>query len=79
VRDLAARTLERGVIRRDAAEDAVHIAIAAVHGMDFLLTWNCKHIANAIMRGAIEGACREATYEPPVICTPEELGCDDGD
>lgn len=59
------------------AEDALHIAVAAVHGLDFLLTWNCKHIANAMMRSAIERVCREAGYEPPVICTPEELTSDD--
>ncbi len=41
--------------------------------VDYLLTWNCKHIANATMRQAIERVCREAGYEPPVICTPEEL------
>jgi len=62
-----------------AAEDALHIAVAAVHGVDFLLTWNCKHIANATMRSAIERARREAGYEPPVICTPEELTSDDED
>ena len=38
-----------------------------------LLTWNCRHIANATMRQAIERACRDAGNEPPVICTPEEL------
>ena len=58
---------------RKAAEDALHIAVAAVHGVDYLLTWNCKHIANAVMRQAIERVCSEAGYEPPVICTPEEL------
>jgi hypothetical protein len=56
-----------------AAEDASHIAIAAVHGMDYLLTWNCKHIANAQMQKTVAGICRAAGYEPPIICTPEEL------
>lgn len=56
-----------------AAEDALHNAVAAVHGVEYLLTWNYKHIANATMRQAIERACRDAGYEPPVICTPEEL------
>ena len=68
-----------GAVPRQAAKDALHIAVAAVHGVDFLLTWNCKHIANATMRSAIERACREAGYEPPVICTPEELTSDDQD
>ena len=71
--ELAARLVESGAVPRAAAEDALHIAVAAVHGVDYLLTWNCKHIANATMRQAIEGACREAGYEPPIICTPEEL------
>ena len=74
---LAARLVETGAVPRKAAEDALHIAVAAVHGVDYLLTWNCKHIANAAMRQAIESVCREAGYEPPVICTPEELMNDD--
>jgi hypothetical protein len=41
--------------------------------MDYLLTWNCTHIANASLRGRIEAVCRDAEFEPPVICTPEEL------
>lgn len=53
--------------------DAFHIAVAAVHGMSYLLTWNFKHIANATLRHRIERICREAGFEPPVICTPEEL------
>jgi len=56
-----------------AAVDAVHIAVAAVHGLDYLVTWNCKHIANPAMRGIIEAVCRAAGYTPPVICTPPEL------
>lgn len=53
--------------------DALHIAVAAVNGIDYLLTWNCAHIANAVMRPRIEQACRENGFEPPVICTPPEL------
>jgi hypothetical protein len=70
---LARSLLEDGPLPAKASEDALHIAIAAVHGMDFLLTWNCKHIANAEMRGLIEGVCRSKGYEPPITCTPEEL------
>jgi hypothetical protein len=44
-----------------------------VHGMDYLLTWNCKHIANAEMQSKVAMVCRESGFEPPVICTPEEL------
>ncbi len=54
-------------------EDALHIALAAVHGVEYMVTWNCRHIANAAVRLTIERVCRDAGYEPPVICTPEEL------
>ena len=56
-----------------AGADAFHIALSVVKGMDYLLTWNCTHIANAALRGPIEAACRSAGYRVPVICTPEEL------
>jgi predicted nucleic acid-binding protein len=71
--ELAKRLLHRGMIPARAAEDASHIAIATIHGMDYLLTWNCKHIANAQMQKAVAEICRAAGYEPPTICTPEEL------
>lgn len=54
-------------------EDALHIALAAAHGIQYLVTWNFRHIANAAVRLTIERICRDAGYEPPVICTPEEL------
>lgn len=53
--------------------DAIHISLAAVHGIEYLATWNFKHIANATTRGAIESICRSAEYDPPIICTPDEL------
>ena len=53
--------------------DAAHIAIATVNGIEYLVTWNFKHIANASTRAAIEFVCRKAGYEPPIICTPDEL------
>lgn len=71
--DLAKQLMRRGMIPARAAEDATHIAIATIHGMDYLLTWNCKHIANARMQKAVGEICRAAGYEPPTICTPEEL------
>jgi predicted nucleic acid-binding protein len=70
---LARSLLEDGPLPTKASEDALHIAIATVHGMDFLLTWNCKHIANAEMRNLIEEVCRSKGYEPPITCTREEL------
>ena len=56
-----------------AAADALRIAIAVVNGMDFLLTWNCTHIAHAALRSRIEAVCRSQGFEVPIICTPEEL------
>ncbi len=53
--------------------DALHIAIAALGGMDYLLTWNCAHIANPAFRWKIEAVIRSFGYQPPVICTPQEL------
>lgn len=53
--------------------DMAHISIATVHGMQFLLTWNCKHIANAQIVRAVERVCRLRGFEPPVLCTPDEL------
>jgi hypothetical protein len=56
-----------------AAADALHIAVATVNAMDFLLTWNCTHIANAIVFRAVARVCREMGFEPTTVCTPEEL------
>jgi predicted nucleic acid-binding protein len=70
---LARALVDRGVISRKSAADALHISIAAVHGIEFLLTWNMAHIANAELRPRIERVCRSEGFEPPVLCTPEEL------
>jgi hypothetical protein len=56
-----------------AATDALHLAVAALHGMDYLLTWNCTHLANAALRSRIESVCESANLAPPIICTPPEL------
>lgn len=71
--DLARDLIDFGPIPRQAARDALHIALAAVHGIDFLVTWNCTHIANAEMAGKITEICHGHGLECPVICTPEEL------
>lgn len=70
---LAGYLLKKGSLPPKASLDALHIAIATVHGIEYLLTWNCTHIANAIMRPKIEQACRDCGFEPPIICTPQEL------
>lgn len=69
-----AESLMRDVpLPEKAAADSLHIATAAVHRMKYLLTWNCAHIANVVLRRKIEAVCRAAGFEPPLICTPEEL------
>ena len=70
---LAQHLLDQGAVPRQAAADAVHIAIAVTNGVDYLVTWNFKHTANAAMRSRIERVCWQSGYEPPVICTPNEL------
>ena len=70
---LAGHLLASGLIPRESAVDALHIAVAAAHGVDYLLTWNHKHLANASHRHRIVAVLEEAGYACPVICTPEEL------
>lgn len=72
-RELAKRLIKGIPLPPHAEIDALHIAVATVHGADYLLTWNCNHIANASLRHRIESVCRSANYEPPIICTPLEL------
>jgi len=71
--ELAERLIQNGPLPHKASVDALHIAIATTHGLEYLLTWNCKHLANAVLRKQIERLCRTAGYEPPTICTPQEL------
>lgn len=70
---LAKMLVERGPLPQKAAADALHIAIAVTNGVEYLLTWNCKHIANANMRGQVERLCRMQGYEPTIICIPDQL------
>lgn len=70
---LAGLFLAGAAVPGKAAEDALHIAIATIYRMEYLLTWNCRHIANATRRLAISKICEQAGYRTPVICTPEEL------
>ena len=76
---LAARLLAEGPLPQKAATDALHISVAATNGIEYLLTWNCRHIANPAFRPRIESIRRRMGYGPPVICTPQELlEIDDG-
>jgi hypothetical protein len=70
---LAKDLLQAGALPTKAADDALHIAIAATQGVPYLLTWNCRHLANATMRPLIESACARNGLKAPIICTPEEL------
>ena len=71
--ELTRQLVDLGAVPRQAAADAAHIAITVTNGVEYLVTWNFRHIANAAMRSRIERVCRQAGYEPPVICTPNEL------
>ena len=70
---LAQMLMERGAMPASAVDDALHVALAAVHNMDYLLTWNCRHINNAEMIPAIRAVVLSAAYSLPEICTPQEL------
>jgi predicted nucleic acid-binding protein len=70
---LAAELLKRSGLPPTAKKDAEHIAIAAVHRMEFLLSWNCAHLANAQTTPRIATICRSEGYSPPILCTPEQL------
>lgn len=70
---VATRLVRDGGLPAKAQVDAFHVASATAHGIDYLLTWNCKHIANASLRGKIESICKAAGYQPSTICTPFEL------
>jgi hypothetical protein len=71
--DLTTALIGRLNLPTRAGADAAHIAVAACHNMNFLLTWNCTHIANAELRPRIERICREKGYAVPILCTPDEL------
>lgn len=70
---IAKRLIGEGIVPAKAVVDALHLGIAAAHGVEYLLTWNCAHIANASLRRRMEALCRTMGREMPVICTPEEL------
>ena len=70
---LARQLVRKGALPEKATVDAFHIGVAAAHEVAYLLTWNCKHLANATMRSTIDAVCRSEGLIPPIICTPEEL------
>ena len=76
---LAEKLIKKGAIPFKAADDAMHIALAAVHDIDYLLTWNCRHIDNAEAKPLIRRICKDSDYKYPEICTPHELMGEIGD
>jgi hypothetical protein len=71
--DIAKTLVAQLSLPEKAAIDAAHIAVCVINGIDFLLTWNFTHIANAALRPMIERVCDSFDFECPVICSPEEL------
>lgn len=71
--NLAEALVKSKAVPQKAALDAAHIAVACIYKIDFFLTWNCKHIANAEMAVKIKAVCHKEGYTCPVICTPAEL------
>ncbi len=70
---LADSLINLGAVPKKARDDAVHIAIAATADVDFLTSWNLKHIANETRRNHIKKVCQQSNYNSPIICTPNEL------
>ncbi|MDA1250220.1 MAG: type II toxin-antitoxin system VapC family toxin [Planctomycetota bacterium] len=71
--ELTQAIMDAGVLPEKAVRDAAHIAVAAVHGVEYLLTWNCKHLANAQISRRVQVVCNAQGFRMPLICTPEEL------
>ena len=70
---LAELLIVDGGVPTSARIDALHVAVAAVHRIDYLLTWNCRHMSNAVKRPVIRSICLNAGYVCPEMCTPIEL------
>lgn len=71
--NLVEKLLDSGAVPPNARPDAQHIAIATGHGVDYLVSWNHKHIVNENKREHINQVCQEAGFQPITICTPMEL------
>ena len=65
--------LSHGALPAKARIDAAHLAVSAINAVEYLLTWNCRHLANATLRSRIDQACKDKGYSSPIICTPSEL------
>ena len=76
---IAGDLISRAILPPKAQVDALHIATAAHHRIDYLLTWNCTHIANARILPSIHRVLVERNCFVPIICTPEEMLDDEAD
>lgn len=72
-RDLARQLVTIGVVPAHATADAEHVALATISAVDYLVTWNLSHLAGAVVRRRLESAIRKLGFDPPTLCTPEEL------
>jgi predicted nucleic acid-binding protein len=71
--ELAKAFVQTQLVPSKVANDAYHIATATVHQLNYLLTWNCKHIANAKIQSRLRQVSQQRGYELPILCTPYEL------
>jgi hypothetical protein len=76
---LSNRLIDDDILPPVAIRDASHIAVAGVHNMDFLLTWNCKHIANPFIADRLRTCFSRMGVHLPIICTPEQFSSDEND
>ena len=70
---LAKAILSSEAIPPRAVREAAHVSVAAVHDVNYLLTWNCTHLANAQVIRRLSVVCNREGFHMPIICTPEEL------
>jgi hypothetical protein len=73
VKEMAALLISKNIIHENGLSDAIHISVATLHAMDFLVTWNCRHIANPHAQNRLRGVASDLGFILPVICTPEEF------
>ncbi len=71
--DFSKALIERNALPATALDDALHVAVSAVHGIDYLLTWNFRHLDNAETKPIVRAVCIAEGYATPEICTPQEL------
>ena len=79
ITQIASEIISRAILPAKAQVDALHIATVAHHRIQYLMTWNCKHIANAKILPRIHQVLSDTGLPIPIICTPEELLGDDSE